>query len=90
MVKSARRAAPASFEEALAELETIVRTMEEGKTSLEESLASYERGTSLLKFCQQALTAAEQKLQVLEKDTLRAAPGPADGAVESLFDDEEF
>lgn len=57
---------PASFEAALAELETIVREMETGQMSLEQSLAAYERGALLLKYCQQALAAAEQKLQVLE------------------------
>ena len=58
--------APASFEGALAELESIVREMEAGKLPLEQSLAAFARGTALLKQCQDALTAAEQKLQVLE------------------------
>ncbi len=58
--------APASFEAALAELETIVREMEAGKLPLEQSLAAFERGTALLKHCQEALAAAEQKLQVLD------------------------
>jgi len=58
--------APASFEAALAELESIVREMEAGKLPLEQSLAAFERGTALLKHCQEALAAAEQKLQVLD------------------------
>ena len=56
---------PASFEAALAELESIVREMEAGKLPLEASLAAFERGTVLLKYCQDALAAAEQKLQVV-------------------------
>ena len=57
---------PASFEAALSELESIVREMEAGKLPLEQSLKAFERGTALLKHCQDALSAAEQKLQVLE------------------------
>jgi exodeoxyribonuclease VII small subunit len=59
-------ATPASFEAALAELEMIVQKMEAGEAPLEESLAAYERGMTLLKHCQETLTAAEQKLQILE------------------------
>ena len=58
--------APASFEAALAELETIVREMEAGKLPLEQSLSAFERGTALLKHCQDALAAAEQKLKILD------------------------
>ena len=58
--------ATVSFEAALAELETIVRDMEAGKLPLEQALAAFERGTALLKTCQEALAAAEQKLQLLE------------------------
>ncbi|HUW39276.1 MAG TPA: exodeoxyribonuclease VII small subunit [Rhodocyclaceae bacterium] len=57
---------PVSFEAALTELETIVREMEAGQLPLEQSLAAFERGTALLKHCQEALGAAEQKLQMLE------------------------
>ena len=43
--------------------------MEEGELSLEDSLASYERGIRLGRLCQQALDEAEQRIQVLvEKD----------------------
>ncbi len=71
MVKPARNAPPASFEAALAELETIVRSMEASQLPLEESLAAYERGAALLTFCQGALGAAEQKLKMLENGSLR-------------------
>lgn len=67
-----------SFEAALAELESIVQNMESGKLSLEESLAAYQRGATLLKHCQAALAAAEQKIQVLEGEELRDLPGASD------------
>jgi len=63
---SKQHPAPVSFEAALAELESIVREMEAGKLPLEQSLLAFERGTALLKHCQDALAVAEQKLQVLD------------------------
>jgi exodeoxyribonuclease VII small subunit len=69
------QAAP-SFEAALNELETIVQDMEAGKLSLEDSLAAYQRGAALLKYCQNALAVAEQKIQVLEVGELRDFGGP--------------
>ncbi|MFA7269060.1 MAG: exodeoxyribonuclease VII small subunit [Sterolibacterium sp.] len=81
MVKPARNtypAHPASFEAALAEIETIVRDMEAGQLPLEDSLAAYERGAALLRYCQETLTAAERKLQILEKSSLREFEPPAD------------
>ena len=71
MAKSAKNTPPASFEAALGELEGIVHDMETQQLPLEESLAAYERGTALLKYCQEALGAAEQKLQILEGGALR-------------------
>lgn len=58
--------APA-FEDALAELEKIVATMEAGQLPLEESLAAYKRGTELLKFCQQKIQDAEQQVRILSE-----------------------
>jgi exodeoxyribonuclease VII small subunit len=80
MAKPPSKAAPASFEASLAELEAIVRDMEAGQLPLEESLAAYERGAALLKHCQEALGAAEQKLKILENGALHdfePAPGKA-------------
>jgi exodeoxyribonuclease VII small subunit len=53
------------FEQALQELEQLVEQMEEGELSLEESLKHFERGIALTRSCQQALQAAEQKVQIL-------------------------
>ena len=74
MSQSANDKLPESFEAALAELESIVQGMETGKLSLEESLAAYQRGAILLKHCQGALAAAEQKIQVLEAGQLQDLP----------------
>jgi exodeoxyribonuclease VII small subunit len=54
-----------SFEQALAELEQILRDLEDGTTTLDESLARYERGVGLLKSCYAQLQAAEQKIALL-------------------------
>jgi exodeoxyribonuclease VII small subunit len=50
------------FEQALAELERVLRNLEDGTTTLEESLAQYERGVALLKGCYQKLRDAEQRI----------------------------
>jgi exodeoxyribonuclease VII small subunit len=60
-----------SFEAAMTELENIVQGMEAGRLSLEQSLSAYQRGAELLRFCQDTLSAAEQKVQVLEAGVLR-------------------
>jgi exodeoxyribonuclease VII small subunit len=62
---------PPSFEAALAELEALVATMEAGQLPLKESLAAYERGASLLAYCQNALKDAQQQVEVLEKGVLK-------------------
>jgi len=57
------------FETALNELEAIVHKMEDGQLSLEQSLESFEQGIKLTRQCQQALTSAEQRVQMLiDKD----------------------
>lgn len=59
------------FETALAELEQIVQAMEGGRLPLDESIAAYRRGSELLKHCQQQLSDAERKIQILEDGALR-------------------
>ena len=58
-------ATPIRFEDALRELECILRDLEDGTTSLEESLARYERGVRLLRNCYGQLKDAEQRVQML-------------------------
>lgn len=55
----------------MAELERIVAEMESGQLPLEQSLAAYRRGAELLQYCQEALTAAQQQVQVLENGALK-------------------
>ncbi len=54
-----------TFEQALAELEQIVRDLEDGQVSLEDSLARYEKGVGILKHCYGQLRQAEQRIQLL-------------------------
>lgn len=54
-----------SFGDALSELEQIVRELEGGQLELEESLARYERGVSLLRACKGKLNEAQQRVTML-------------------------
>lgn len=56
-----------TFEAALSRLEEIVRSMENGNAMLDESLALFEEGVGLVKFCTKALDEAEQKVKILQK-----------------------
>lgn len=62
---------PKSFEAAVSELESIVQEMESGNLPLEDALARYQRGVTLLRHCQTTLSEAEQRIKVLEGETLR-------------------
>lgn len=63
------------FEAAIAELETIVKQLEEGDLSLEASLALYERGVELARFCHARLEEAERRIEILnERGEPRVAP----------------
>ena len=53
---------PLTFEQALAELEKIVRDLEDGQTGLEAALQRYEQGVGLLKRCYGQLRSAEQRI----------------------------
>lgn len=52
-----------SFEQALEELETIVRDLETGKSALEESIGAYERGIALKNHCEKKLKEAQSKIE---------------------------
>jgi exodeoxyribonuclease VII small subunit len=62
---------PATYEEALAELERLVAAMEGGQLPLDQLLQSYRRGAELLGFCRGRLDAVEQQVKVLEDGQLR-------------------
>ena len=57
-----------NFESALAELESVVEQLESGALSLEDSLAVFEKGVGLVKYCNQKLTEVEEKVEFLLKD----------------------
>ncbi len=59
-----------TYEEASAELEKIVRALEEGEQSLDEALALFERGQCLTKRCLELLDEAELKVNKLSGETL--------------------
>lgn len=63
--KADRTAEELSFGEALAELECIVASLEDGRLELEPSIAAYERGVGLLRACEAKLADAEQRVTVL-------------------------
>lgn len=71
MSKPAKTQNNPTFETALAELESIVASMEAGQMPLEQSLAAYRRGAELLKFCQTALQDAQQQVKILEDNVLK-------------------
>jgi exodeoxyribonuclease VII small subunit len=64
-------ALPASYEEALAELDRLVASMEAGQLPLDALLQSYRRGAELLNFCRARLDAVEQQVKVLEDGQLK-------------------
>ncbi|HQQ62435.1 MAG TPA: exodeoxyribonuclease VII small subunit [Pseudomonadales bacterium] len=65
-----------SLEQSLEELELLVESLEHGDLSLEESLKAFEAGIRLTRQCQEALAAAEQKVQLLieQNGTLKSEP----------------
>jgi exodeoxyribonuclease VII small subunit len=63
------------FEAAIAELESIVKKLEEGDLTLERSLELYERGVQLSRFCHAKLEDAERRIEILdERGELKPAP----------------
>ncbi len=66
-----------SFETALAELETIVRSLESGEAPLEDSITAYERGIALKTHCESKLREAQakiEKINVAKDGTLSTTP----------------
>ena len=59
-----------SYEQAFAELETIIANLESDERSLEEALAHYERGQALVKHCASLLEQADLRIQKLAGDAL--------------------
>ena len=69
------------FEQQLSDLEDLVKSLESGELSLEESLKSFERGIAVARDCQAALKQAEQKVEVLMRK--------GDELISELFENQE-
>jgi exodeoxyribonuclease VII small subunit len=63
--------APASYEDALQELEQLVGRLESGDMPLEQLLSGYQRGAELLQYCRDKLQAVENQINVLDAGTLK-------------------
>ena len=66
-----------SFEEALAQLENIVRELETGRTKLDDAVNAYTKAVTLKKFCEQKLKDAQlkiEKIEIKDDNTLSVAP----------------
>lgn len=70
-----------TFEEAMAELETVVGRLETGDVALDESIALYERGAKLKAHCESRLKAAEEKVAAITLDETGTPTGttPVEG-----------
>lgn len=64
----ARNKEEQNFEQSLRALEEVVERIETGELSLEDSLAEFEKGVRLVKFCNQRLNDMEKRIEVLMKD----------------------
>lgn len=62
-------AAEANFEQAMKRLEEIVEKMESGDLPLEELIVRYEEGMKLVKICQDRLSAAEQRIEIITRNS---------------------
>ena len=73
-----KRSETTDFESTLKELEGLVEKLEQGDLNLEASLAAFERGVQLTRTCQEALSAAEQKVELLVNQSGQEQLAPFD------------
>ena len=66
--KAKPQASELNFEKAMDRLEAIVEQMESGKLPLEDLIVRYEEGMNLVKVCQDRLTKAEQKIEIIARN----------------------
>ncbi len=67
------------FESALAQIEQIIERIESGEVGLEQSLAEYERGVTLINHCRSKLDSARQSVEDLTRKLAQADDGSASG-----------
>lgn len=60
-----------SFETALAELEKLVKKLEGGEGTLDEALADFERATALVRLCNDRLTSAEKRIEIITGEEIQ-------------------
>jgi exodeoxyribonuclease VII small subunit len=68
-MSSKTKPAELNFEKAMDRLEAIVEQMESGKLPLEDLIVRYEEGMNLVKVCQDRLTKAEQKIEIIARNS---------------------
>jgi exodeoxyribonuclease VII small subunit len=66
---------PASYEQALVELDRLVQQMESGQLPLDQVLDGYRRGAELLNYCRTRLQAVEEQVKLLDDGQLKAWAG---------------
>ena len=66
------------FEQSISELELIVKQLEKGELTLDESLKQFEKGINLARTCQDTLNQAEQKIAFLTQEQPQAASDGSD------------
>ncbi|MBK1614379.1 exodeoxyribonuclease VII small subunit [Rubrivivax gelatinosus] len=67
---------PASYEQAVAELDRLVQQMETGQLPLDQLLDGYRRGSELLAFCRNRLQAVEEQVKLLDDGQLKTWSAP--------------
>ena len=77
-----RNSEPPDFEQALAELDQLVETLEHGDLPLDEALRRFERGVELTRHCQGALKAAQQRVEILLRRNGETESAPFEPALE--------
>ncbi|MBQ0742457.1 MAG: exodeoxyribonuclease VII small subunit [Pseudomonas sp.] len=78
----AKKKVAVDFEQSLGDLRKLVERLESGELSLEDSLTAFEQGVALTRDCQQALSQAEQKVQLLVEQHGNLTTEPFDGPAE--------
>jgi exodeoxyribonuclease VII small subunit len=78
---------PRTFESSLEQLELIVRELEQGELPLERSLELFEQGVKLSRECQERLSQAERRIEILMRDN-QGRPAPRPFETESDVSDE--
>ncbi|MCU0821751.1 MAG: exodeoxyribonuclease VII small subunit, partial [Spirochaetes bacterium] len=56
-----------TFEEALSDLEKIAERLEDGQLGLDDSIAAFEKGVNLVKFCREKLEEADRNFEIIQK-----------------------